>query len=86
MHFIKKKFFLSFSNTHINRYEKISLFRNILIHSPKRMHQVLAAGIIIFRDTNPNFREYLLLQKDHCKSENWAPPKGNNTFIIINSA
>lgn len=64
-------FFLIFNK----RYEKISLFRNILINS-KRMHQVLGAGIIIFRETNPNVREYLLLEKENSKSESWAPPKG----------
>ncbi len=40
------------------------------------MHQVYAAGIIIFREEKNLCREYLLLQKENSSSEKWAPPKG----------
>ncbi len=46
------------------------------------MHQVLAAGVIIFRITD-NLREYLLLEKEPNSSEKWAPPKGTVKFLLL---
>ena len=38
------------------------------------MNQVLAAGVILYRSSDVNSREFLLLQKQN--GEKWAPAKG----------
>jgi len=46
------------------------------------MHQVLAAGVIIFRTTE-NIREFLLLEKEPSSSEKWGPPKGRLNYLVF---